>query len=264
MDILAQEITIVIFGCAFFILVSVGIVVLFLVYQKKQLQNRIQKQELQNQFQQELLNTRVEAQEHTLNMVGQEIHDNIGQILSLVKLNMNKVLAENATPSPVLTSTKDLVSKAIHDLRALSKTLNTGYLSNTPLGDSLKFDLALVSQSGSFTTNLQVEGVEPEINPQKKIIIYRMAQELLNNAIKHSKASLIEVFLNFTEGNFNMRIKDNGVGFALPASTDKTVLSKSTGTGLGNLVLRAKLIGADFKIEKSQPNGTTATLNLAL
>jgi two-component system, NarL family, sensor kinase len=263
MDILSQEIAIVLIGSAFFVLVAVGIVVLFLVYQKKQLLFRIQKQELQNQFQQELFSTRLEAQEHTLNMVGQEIHDNIGQILSLVKLNMNKVITENKTDSTVLSSTKDLVSKAIQDLRALSKTLNTGYLLKTPLGESLKFDLSMVNQSGSFKTNLHISGVEPELNQQKKIIIYRMAQELLNNAIKHSQASLIEIFLNFSEGNFNMCIEDNGIGINTPNSNGGSP-SKVNGTGLTNLTLRAKLIGAEFIIENGPMSGTKAVLNLPL
>lgn len=262
MDILSQEIAIVLVLSAFFLVVAIGVVVLFLVYQKKQLQDLIQKQELQNQFQKELLTTRLEAQEHTLFMVGQEIHDNIGQTLSLIKINLGKVLGQSETPSPVLSSAKDLVSKAIQDLRTLSKTLNTGYISNTPLCDSLKFDLSMVRQSGSFETNLNVSGAEPDLNPQKKIIIYRMAQELLNNAIKHSNAKLIQVFLEFTETYFNMRVEDNGVGFTTSGMHHK--YPSQTGTGLGNLFLRARLIGAEFNIESGENKGTKATLKLPL
>jgi signal transduction histidine kinase len=264
MDLLSDEIALVLIGSAFFLLVAVGIVILFLVYQKKQLQNLIQKQDVQNQFQQELLSTRLEAQEHTLNMVGQEIHDNIGQVLSLVKLNLHKAMSEQGElTSPVLNSTKDLVSKAIQDLRTLSKTLNTGYLSNSPLCESLRYDLSIVQQSGSFETRLEVSGTEPDLNPQKKIVIFRMAQEIINNAIKHSKATIIQVILTFSESHLRMIIEDNGIGFN-SASLHQKKSPLPSGTGLGNLFLRANLIGAEFSIESSESKGTKAFLNLAL
>lgn len=267
MDILAQEIAIVVVGTAFFLLVAVGIIVLFLVYQKKQLQNLIQKQELQNQFQKELLTTRLEVHEHTLNLVSQEIHDNIGQILSLVKLNLSRVASEKQNiESPLLISTKELVTKAIVDLRLISKTLNSNYIAGTNLGESIKHDLTVIQHSGVYETKLTIAGDEPDFDPQKKMVIYRMAQELLNNAIKHSRAKVIQVFLDFSDHHFQLRVEDNGVG--LPANgLDQNKLDSglpgSSGTGLGNMFLRARLIGGEFSITSRENEGTKAILNLS-
>ena len=258
MDILSQEITIVLIGSAFFLLVAVGIIVLFLVYQKKQLQMFLQKQQLESEYRQELLNTKLEVQEQTLNRVSQEIHDNIGQILSLVKLNINKALTEPDKISPSnLTSTKELVQKAIQDLRTISKTLNSGYLNKTPLAESLQQDLALVKQSGACDAQLHVEGTEQDLDAQKKLVVYRMTQELLNNALKHSQASLIQVFITFTEKEMRLRVEDNGVGLG-------TKTKKVSGTGLGNLHVRAQIIGGKFSIADREGGGTQATLLLPL
>ena len=259
MDILSQQITLVLIGSAFFILVAVGIIVLFLVYQKKQLQMLIQKQQLENQFRQELLNTRLEVQEHTLNQVSQEIHDNIGQVLSLVKLNLNKVLEDQIDNPEIIKTTKDLVQRAIADLRMLSKTLNSEYLGKRLLSESLKHDLALIEQSGVCKTKIHLTGNESDIDEQRKLVIYRMGQELLNNAIKHSNATLIQIYLSFTDKEFQMRVEDNGIGIK-PKNPNRD----TAGTGIENLNLRAKLIGGKFSISNGDVEGTKASLLLPL
>lgn len=259
MDFLSQQITLVLIGSAFFILVAVGIIVLFLVYQKKQLQMLIQKQQLQNQFNQELLNTRLEVQEHTLNKVSQEIHDNIGQVLSLVKLNLNKELATENSNKTTIQTTKDLVQRAIEDLRTLSKTLNSGYLIKNPLSESLKHDLRIIEQSGICKTMILVEGEEQELSDQKKLVLYRMAQELLNNSIKHARASHIQIFLNYSEDQLLLKVEDDGVGFITSQSTNGP-----SGTGIDNLFFRAKLIGGQFSIGNGQSKGTSAQISVPL
>jgi two-component system, NarL family, sensor kinase len=261
----SQEIIVTLITGSVLLLFLVGVIIIAATrYQNRKREHLMEMERMQHAAAQQLLEARLEVQEKTLTNVSREIHDNIGQVLSLVKLNMNKLMGESQLPSPVLTSTKELVAKAIQDLRALSKTLNSGYLSGTPLCESLKFDLSLVNQSGSFQTNLHVSGSEPDLDPQKKIIVYRMAQELLNNAIKHSKANLIEIFLSFSEDNLTMRVEDNGTGFTAPNATDKISSGKNKGTGLGNLALRAKMIGADFTIESGENKGTKAVLQLPL
>ena len=259
MDILTQQITLVLIGSAFFILVAVGIIVLFLVYQKKQLRMLMQKQQLENQFQQELLNTRLEVHENTLNQVSQEIHDNIGQVLSLVKLNLNKALTDQAINQDIIQTTKDLVQRAIQDLRTLSKTLNSEYLSRSSLSESLKHDLVLIEHTGVCKTQIHLIGKEIEFDEQRKLVVYRMGQELLNNAIKHSRASLIQIFLFFSEYEFQMHVEDNGIGISFNSS-----MEKSAGTGIDNLNFRAKLIGGKFSISKGEFNGTKASLVLPL
>jgi two-component system, NarL family, sensor kinase len=254
MDIISQEVTLVVISTAFFLLLAVGIVILFLVYQKKQLQYMVQKREMESNFERELLNVQLEAQEHTLNMVGLEIHDNIGQALSLVKLNLNR-LSEQAAMSG-LQPTKDLVSKAIQDLRMLSKTLNSNYIAKSNLVECLQFDLAMIQQSGMETT-LTTEGEEAGLTDQSKLIIYRMVQELLNNTIKHAQATAVHVQVNFSETALILKVSDNGKGLA------REPQAAPGGTGIGNLFMRASMINAEFKLQNGSP-GLMAQLTVPL
>lgn len=257
MDPISQEVTLVAISTIFFLLLAVGIIVLILVYQKKQLQYIVQKRELETKFEKELMSVQLETQEHTLNLVGLEIHDNVGQALSLVKLNLNR-LSEQIPAMPIMQSTKDLVSKAIQDLRILSKTLNSNFIAKNSLADCLAFDLAMVQQSGAMETTLNIQGDDIDIPDQTKLIVYRMAQELLNNVVKHSGATAVQVNINYANNQLQLGIQDNGNGLLSEAN------QAPIGTGLGNLFIRAKMINADFSISNASPQGVVAQLTVPL
>jgi two-component system, NarL family, sensor kinase len=254
MDILSQEITIVIVGSAFFLLLAVGIVVLFLMYQKRQLRYILQKKELENQYQKELLNVQLEAREQTLKTVGMELHDNIGQVLSLAKLTLNKVNDTSGT----ISNTKDMLSKAIQDLRTLSKTLNSDYINKTTLADCLAYDVTLIQQNNIMQAELVVEGEHAELPNQSKLIVYRMAQELINNAVRHSQGTRIQVRLKGEADKFTLCVEDNGKGLAAEPS------AQARGTGLGNLYVRASMVKGNFSMSNAIPTGTRAELTISL
>lgn len=257
MDLISQEVILVVISTSFFLLLAVGIIILILIYQKKQLQHIVQKKELQTRLERELMAVQLETREHTLNVVALEIHDNVGQALSLVKLNLNR-LAEITPGTPIMHSTKELVSKAIQDLRTLSKTLNSNYISKTSLAECLGFDLSMVQQSGAMETKLVTEGTETGLTDQTKLIVYRMAQELLNNTVKHAQATQVLVKIIFTDTKLHLQIIDNGKGLPVDAT------HKANGTGLSNLHVRANMIGAEFSLYNVPTGGVSADLSVPL
>ncbi len=91
MDNLSREVNIIIVSCIFLIIVAVGIIILVLIYQKKQLQFVQEKEQFKIILEKEILEAQLEIQEQTLKNISQEIHDNIGQTLSLAKLNLNTI-----------------------------------------------------------------------------------------------------------------------------------------------------------------------------
>ncbi|MBC7920156.1 MAG: sensor histidine kinase [Ferruginibacter sp.] len=261
MQSIAGEVPIVIAITLLLLLITAFVVVFFFIYQHQYHTHLQEKEDMQNTYQQELLKAQLEMKEQTLHTISQEIHDNIGQILSLVKLNLSAVLLEDDNPAArKIMDTKDLVSKAIQDLRNLSKTLNTEYISHQKLSESLQFELDLIQKSGLYETNLRVDGAERPFDPQKQLIIFRIAQEILNNIIKHARARRIAIVLNYRPDSLNVSIEDDGAGFdasALPQAN-----GHEKGTGIGNVYHRAKLIGADFVINSHLGKGTLAHLSL--
>jgi signal transduction histidine kinase len=263
MQTLSREIEVII-GITLLLLLITSFVVVFVFVNRNQHHKYLkEKEDIKNAFLQEILMAKLEMKEKTLHTISQEIHDNIGQILSLVKLNLNTILLEDENPAASkINTTKELVGKAIQDLRNLSKSLNTEHISQQKLSESLKLELDLIQRTGMYTTQLHIEGNEEPLDPQKQIIVFRIVQEVLQNIIKHAKARYISIILHYIPGHFTMSIKDDGTGFDVSAQHKNDLPEK--GTGLGNIYHRAKLMGADLSIDSHLGQGTLTRLSLPI
>lgn len=241
------------------LLLLVLFIIIFLVfYQKRQLSNLKEKQLMKTQFEQEILQTQIEIQEQTLKTISQEIHDNIGQVLSLAKLNLNTVGSMNdAIAQTKIDSTKDLVSKAINDLRDLSRSLYGDKMAEVGLDETIANELKILQNTGQFKTYLKITGETYKLEPQKEMVLYRIVQEALHNSVKHAKAKNINVQLNYKTAVFNLIIRDDGIGFNVAA-----LQSSQTGIGLKSMQSRAALIGGTFSFRSSENNGTSISIEI--
>jgi two-component system, NarL family, sensor kinase len=242
-------------GTIIFIVIAFFITFFLYSYRQRINSHYQEKQELKNIYQQEILKAQLEMQEQTFRTISQEIHDNIGQILSLARLNISTIITENdsASEQKKITS-KNLLDKAIEDLRDLSKRLDADFISQQSLAQSLKFQLNLIQKTELYGTSLEVQGKERPLHSEKKLIIFRIAQEALNNIIKHAEAKTISVMLVFMPDKIVLNIKDDGLGFN-PKEATKSL-------GLHNMEQRAKLIGARFSVQSIPSEGTSAQLIL--
>lgn len=197
-------------------------------------------------FEQTLLQSQLEIQEQTLRTISQEIHDNIGQILSLVSLNLNTM----PTSDPgKLKFTDELVTKAITDLRSLSKSLNPERVQQVGLKEALEHELKQLEKTGMYATRLIVEQELEDISPEKTIILYRIIQEVINNIIKHAEADEVTATVS-TDATYDIiSIKDNGKGF-------DTNGDNRNGIGLQNIKNRAALISAEVVFLSEPDKGT--------
>jgi len=236
--------------------------VLFLFrYQKRQFQHIEEKRQLQSQFTQTLLQTQLEIQEQTLKNISQEIHDNIGQVLSLAKLNINTMnSSEPVTLQEKINDSKHLISKAIQDLRDLSRSLNADYVIEMGLLRSVEYELELIKRTGTLETELRTEGKVYRLEQQQELILFRIVQEILHNIIKHAKATLIDVFVQYEPQQFTLTVADNGIGF--DASKLEAADYSGFGLGIRNMNNRAKMINTDFKLNSTINKGVTVMLQL--
>ncbi len=252
MDILSQEITIVVAATFFLLLIGVGIIVLFLIYQKRQLRYILEKKELSNQFQRELLKTRLEAQEETLNQLGVDLHDNIGQLLSSSKLLIG-VADRSENPSATLQLADETISKAIYELRAMSKALNTGWLEKFNLIENLQAESDRVTASKVLSVKLQHPS-SIDMPADRQMMLFRIVQEAMQNSIKHAKASLISIVAKQEDNNLEVSITDNGKGF----DVNNVAIQ---GVGVTNIRHRAQLMGG-VATWNSSSEGTTVSIQL--
>ena len=251
--------TYIVIGISIFSIIFVFFILNFLwIYQKRQKQNKQEKQLMQSQFSQSLLQTQLEIQEQTLRTISQEIHDNVGQVLSLAKLNLNTLDIEGGiNKEQKIGSSIQLVSKAINDLRDLSRSLNGDKIADLGLQDAIDNELKIIQNTGQFKTQLLATGVPYKLLPQNEMVLFRIVQESLNNVVKHSNAKTIVVEMDYTAQHLRLTITDDGAGFdALHLE------AMETGIGLNNMKNRASLIGALFSIQSAPDSGTSVMIEL--
>jgi len=241
----------------FMVLVVFIIFFIFLFNHRK---NKLIKDKIlmQSQHSQALLQTQLEIQEQTLRTISQEIHDNVGQVLSLAKLNLNTLdIEEGVNKEQKIESSIQLVSKAINDLRDLSRSLNGDKIADLGLQDAIDNELKIIANTGHFATQMITSGEPYKLPPQHEMVLFRIVQESLNNTLKHSKAKNIYIELFYEMDVFKMIINDDGGGFDAGR-----LEATETGIGLSNMKNRASLVGALFSIQSNPGHGTSVFIQL--
>ena len=254
MDSLSDQVILIIIASVFLLIVAVGIILLVFIYQKKQIHYVREKEQLKTDFEKQILESKLEIQEQTFRNISQEIHDNIGQVLSLVKLTVNTMqAAEPLVLRQKIESCRELVTKAIKDLRNLSRSLNTDYVGEMGLLRSVEYELEMLQHASAIKVELRIEGEPYRLEHKKELIIFRIFQELLQNIIKHANATAILVDFVFDSRFFYLQVADNGTGFQVRQPDNNDGRSQPSGLGLRNIDHRARLITAEFTLESNPP-----------
>ena len=200
----------------------------------------------------------MEIKEQTLQHISYELHDNLGQVASLIKINLNTLnLDDKGKSLEKIAETKELTRQLIGDLKSLSVSLGSGRIVQTGFVKLLEIEIERLNKTGQFSGNLIQQGNLPMIQNDKVVILYRMAQEILNNSVKHSSAKQITVSLTSSGNLFTLAFSDDGVGFNIEEKMN-------SGAGLVNLQNRARLINAQLIMQSTPGNGSQVTIQLPL
>jgi len=250
-------ITIILFNL-FFVLFVVAIVVYIKKYKerKREYLNEIK---ITNEIhQKELLTTQLEIQQATMQQIGRELHDNIGQKLTLVSLYTQQLVHENKVPqeNKRIEQIYQIINSSLQDLRSLSKNLTNDNISENEIVTLIQEEVnninALKKCRVAFSHNS--EGIILEF--VKKNVLLRITQEFLQNSLKHANCNNIIIRLYSSPEIFlTLSIEDDGAGFDYNKLT-------SDGIGLKNMKKRAEIIGGKFNLESKPGFGTTLTVIL--
>ena len=247
----------VIFALGFFV---VFIIVYVLIFQRRQAQNRQEKASLQAQHQQEILQVQLEIQNQTLQHISGELHDNIGQLLTLVRFQLNMLEVEETITPKQIEEVNEVVGKTIDELRGLSKSLDGDFVKNFGLVESLTHELGRIHNMGKYQTKILVDGEVYRLEGQREIVLFRVVQEILNNILKHAGGKQIQVSLQFTPAHFSLTVQDDGKGFDYEAVLGRE-MSKS-GAGLRNIQRRTEMLGGTCTFKTAQNKGTSVHIQL--
>ncbi|GAB3227981.1 histidine kinase [Algoriphagus aestuariicola] len=247
----SQVIAIVLSGIFFAGLMSVFVVAMVFVHRQRQDLARQKLNQLQAEHEKTLLSIENEIQQETLSQVGRELHDNIGQLLSLTKLNLNSSKPEKQAEG------LSMLGQVIKEVRGLSKILNLDWVEALTLEDFLAQQLEKIQSTGFCQTELQSDLPLPGLPKEKKIVLIRVIQECLNNALKHAEPKQISVRISLPSAEKALLvIQDDGRGF------DASIPSQ--GSGMSNLSSRMKAIGGSFLLTSKPGAGTKIILDFPI
>ncbi|NBB18559.1 sensor histidine kinase [Runella sp. CRIBMP] len=243
-----------------FLLLATFIIFFFILFQRRQLQNRQEKAALHAQYQQEILQSQLEIQNQTLQHISGELHDNIGQLLSVARLQLNMLEDEETATPTQIREVNDVIDKTIHELRALSKSLDGDFVKDFGLMESLSHELQRIRATSKYQTEIITEGEPYRLEGQKEIVLFRVVQEILNNTLKHAAAKNINVTLHYEPTQFTLTVQDDGKGFDIGKVMGREMTE--SGAGLRNIKRRTELIGGNCHLESTLGIGTKIRLQL--
>lgn len=246
-----HEVNVLIVAGSILALVLVGFIVTILfMYKKKQFIHE-----------QELLQTRLEIQENIFKEISEELHDNIGQILTVLKLTLSSLsVSANGDDLTSIQESKEMVGTIIKSISDLSKSLSPGRISKIGIVEALRFELEKIEKTKFFKTSLSISDFKFNLSAGKEIFLFRIIQEILTNIIKHSKANKIHADISGNDQSIHLTFSDDGVGFNLAEVLNS--VSSQKGIGLINMMNRARLIGGKIKIFSEKGEGTTIKIEL--
>ena len=248
----ATEIQILVFVTTIIVLIlAITLIVFFFYFQQKKTAYLIKQREVQLLFEEEITKSKLEIQEQALQNISWEIHDNVGQLLSTAKMQLNMIqYSLPAESQEGIKETSDIVGKSLLELRGLAKSLNPETIKNKGLVESISQEIERYNRLNFLEATLTISEDYYSLSNEKEIILFRILQEFCNNTLKYSKAKTLKIDLNFEDNQLKIKAEDDGVGF------DINDTENHTGIGLLNMKSRGALIGAEIELNSAINLGT--------
>lgn len=250
---LSENISIILGASILLLLITLFIVMLIIAYLRRDLKHLKEKESMEADFEKQLLQSQLETQEETLNKLSNEIHDNIGQLLNSTKLLIGITQRSLPEHPDTLTMADETLAKAIQELRSLSKSINREWLEQFNFIENLEAEISRVNAAKAMQINL-VGPTLLSLKANEQIILFRIVQEILQNAIKHSRARTVAIHIKEDNHLLSISVADDGDGF------DENTVTKSV--GILNIKHRSRLLGGSAQWLSAAGNGTKVTIQL--
>jgi signal transduction histidine kinase len=242
-----------IFATSGMLILAGGIVFFVLFYKKRMLEARLREQHMEVVYQQKMMEAALESQENERKRLAADLHDGIGAMLSAIRMNLGTLARTESVSAETVQPVKTMLDETIESVRKISRDLLPSTLEKFGLTVALKEMCERFKSLTAVDIRYTEEGEAVDLEKTREILVFRIVQELINNALKHAHASAIAVQVIW-KGNLQISVADNGKGFSLD--------HQPKGLGLFNMQNRARVLRAEFVIEPNHPSGIKATLTV--
>jgi two-component system, NarL family, sensor histidine kinase UhpB len=211
----------------------------------------------------------IAAQEAERMRIARELHDEVGQTLTAVALRVERAAAEGAAQPQTLGEIATVIHRSLDDVRRIARELRPEALDDLGLGGALNALGLRVERHGSVRVRRELDGSLPQLGSEVELVIYRVAQEALTNALRHAGAGHVSLALRSEEGGVRLIVEDDGSG--LPedrggrSAEDRgsgLPEDRGPGEGLTGMRERAMLIGGDLSVGRSSMGGVKIDLSI--
>lgn len=239
--------------CSIIILIVLLIlIVIYGVFIKKKSELLLIHQQKEAIFEQELARSQVELQNQTLKYIGQELHDDLGQKLSVARLMTSKLKHADPADLRIVEEINLILGESLQDIRNISKSFITPAADVGDFVESLEKEVFRIKRLSLLEVDYQINRHHLPINAEHGLILFRIIQECITNVIKHSRSKSIQIIVEDRPKQTKFVISDKGIGFKTARNFE--------GIGLKNMINRAKIINAEFKISSEENQGTAVTI----
>jgi signal transduction histidine kinase len=235
-----------------------GIILFVVKYQKRKLMFEQEKAAQDERHFRELLYTKLEIQQHTMRDIGREIHDNVGQRLTLAAMYAYQLEYEQKETSTGerVSNIGKIIDESLEELRNLSKSLTNVTAEKWELKELVEHECSRVNALNICkVTPVFAEG-DYSVSPAIKSFIHRIVQEFMQNSLKHSRCKHIDFNFGRRPDGLHVRLSDDGAGFDM----EQYQAGGAKGIGLVNMKKRAELLGVELHISSATGAGTALTL----
>ena len=247
-------------GTVILFLMGLGVIGFVVHYQRKQMKSEKAVQKLKNVHQKQLLSSSLAVQETVRRNISNDLHDEIGGLLSATKLSIS-TLAKKAEPSmkSAIDHAKELVTEALSQVRSLSRDLIPRTLENFGLIAAIEEFVQKMEAVTQVRFHFVHENLQ-KYSPNLELTIYRVIQELTNNSLKHAEASNIIIEIFELDGNLKINFEDDGKGF----DADGVILAKNKGLGLNSIFSRLEVVDAKYEFKTNRKVGVEFSISIPL
>lgn len=245
--------TYLILGTSIVIFFILSFIVFVVYYQRKQFKLEIkqneEKQVIELEFQKKLLENSMEVQEIERRRLAKDLHDEVGALLSVLKMGNNQLVKkelEDESIKKLINNNKELIDESIGLVRSISKDLVPQTLENFGLIPAIDEFFNKIEKNSTIEFKFLHKNISEKSRFASKVelSVFRIIQELSNNALKHAEASKIDLILNFENHTLFLIFADNGVGFSM----EDVLRNPNSGLGIRNIESRLSIINGVIKI----------------
>lgn len=243
-------------------MMAIVIVVFVAYYQQKQVKQQLALKELQEKYRRELMAATFQGQEQERRRLARDLHDEIGTMLSVTKMSLNQLdrkLADDIQASLLLQRTRSLLDETMSNVRRISRNLVPTTLDRFGLVAALE-ELIEKTTDGDIHIQLECPDTLEQLAAPMQVMLYRIGQELVNNAIKHAHATHITIQLDCRNEEVRMSVIDNGHGF----DYDEVLKDKGRGLGLRNIESRLSVVEGHVTFDVAPGRGSRIHIQVRL